>query len=203
MSIENTKISVTGSFIYPHLTRPDVRFNADGEYKLTLKVGKQDASEMLKEFDKALEASLADAEKKVKGKKVTEAPKPYAVEGDNVFFKFKMKASGTNGKTKERFTQRPTLFDAKKNPINNGTVIWGGSKMKVAYQLVPYYVPAIGAGVSARLKAVQVLKLVEGKDTAASHLFKEEEGFQTSNNSPNNLTENKSNETEVQASTDF
>jgi hypothetical protein len=109
-----------------------------------------------------------------------------------------MKASGTNSKTKEKFTQRPTLFDAKKNPINNGTVIWGGSKMKVAYQLVPYYVPAIGAGVSARLKAVQVLKLVEGKDTASSHLFKEEEGFETST-----PTETKSNETEVQASTDF
>ena len=75
-----------------------------------------------------------------------------------------MKASGVNGKTKERFTQRPALFDSKKRPITNGTVIWGGSQMKVAYQLAPYYVPAIGAGVSARLKAVQILKLVEGKD---------------------------------------
>ena len=136
MSIENTKISVTGSFIYPHLTRPDVRFNADGEYKLTLKVGKQDASEMLKEFDKALEASLADAEKKVKGKNVKEAPKPYAVEGDNVFFKFKMKASGTNGKTKERFTQRPTLFDAKKRPITNGTVVWVAVREKLHTNLL-------------------------------------------------------------------
>ena len=56
-----------------------------------------------------------------KGKKVKESPHPrYNVEGNNVFFKFKMKASGTNSKTKEKFTQRPTLFDAKKNPINNG-----------------------------------------------------------------------------------
>ena len=203
MSIENTKISVIGEAIYPHLTKPDVRFNQDGEYKVTLKVSKSDATDMVKLFDQALDDSLAKAEEKVKGKKVKEAPRPYTTEGDHVFFKFKMKASGTNSKTKEKFTQRPTLFDAKKNPINNGTVIWGGSKMKVAYQLVPYYVPAIGAGVSARLKAVQILKLVEGRDTAASHLFKEEEGFQTSNNSPNNLTENKSNETEVQASTDF
>ena len=84
MSIVNTKISVTGSLIYPHLTRPDVRFNADGEYKLTLKVGKQDASEMLKEFDKALEASLADAEKKVKGKKVMLDTSPRVVLVQNV-----------------------------------------------------------------------------------------------------------------------
>ena len=200
MSIENTKISVAGSFIYPHLVRPDVKFNADGEYKVTLKVSKSDASEMLKQFDKALEDSLADAEKKAKGKKIKEAPKPYTVEGDNVFFKFKMKASGTNGKTKERFTQRPLLLDSKKRPITNGTVIWGGSEGKIAYQLAPYYVPAIGAGVSARLKAVQILKLVEGKDTSSSHLFKEEVGFET----PSPSTSETSNEkTPVQNSTDF
>ena len=201
MSIENTKISVIGEAIYPHLTKPDVRFNQDGEYKVTLKVSKSDATDMVKLFDQALDDSLVKAEEKVKGKQVKEAPRPYTTEGDNVFFKFKMKASGTNSKTKEKFTQRPTLFDAKKRPITNGTVIWGGSKMKVAYQLVPYYVPAIGAGVSARLKACQILKLVEGKDSASSHLFKEEEGYETS--TPNNLSETKSNETEVQTSTDF
>ena len=196
-----TKVSVTAEAVYPHLVKPDVRFNELGEYKVTLKVAKQDASEMVKEIEKSIEDSLAKAEKENKGKSVKSAPKPYKEESDHVFFKFKMKASGTNSKTKEKFTQRPTLFDAKKRPITNGTVIWGGSKMKVAYQLVPYYVPAIGAGVSARLKACQILKLVEGKDSASSHLFKEEEGYETS--TPNNLSETKSNETEVQTSTDF
>ena len=200
MSTNTTKVSVAGEAIYPHLSKPDVRFNADGEYKVTLKISKQDASEMVKQFDQALDDSLAEAEKKAKGKKVKEAPKPYTAEGDNVFFKFKMKASGVNGKTKERFTQRPALFDSKKRPITNGTVIWGGSQMKVAYQLAPYYVPAIGAGVSARLKAVQILKLVEGKDTSSSHLFKEEDGFET----PEKSEESTSNGTsKVQESTDF
>ena len=200
MSNITTKVSVAGEAIYPHLTRPDVRFNQDGEYKVTLKISKSDATNMVKEFDQAIDDSLADAEKKAKGKKIKPAPKPYTIEGDNVFFKFKMKASGLNGKTKERFTQRPTLFDSKKRPITNGTVIWGGSEMKVAYQLAPYYVPAIGAGVSARLKAVQILKLVEGKDTASSHLFKEEDGFETkepTSESTSNGT------TQVQDSTDF
>ena len=60
---------------------------------------------------------------------------------------------------------------------------------------------SIGAGVSARLKAVQILKLVEGKDTASSHLFKEEDGFET----PSSSTSEASNEKtpEVQNSTDF
>ena len=194
-----TKISVTGSFIYPHLVRPDVKFSAEGEYKVTLKVKKSDAVEMVKVLDQALIDSLADAEKKNKGKKVKEAPKPYAVEGDNVFFKYKMKASGTNKKTNEKFVQRPALFDAKKNPIPNGTSIWGGSLGKIAYQLVPYYVPAIGAGVSARLKAVQITKLVEGSGSASADLFTKVDGFETKQE----INGSANAKTEVQNSTDF
>ena len=70
MSSENTNISVIGEAIYPHLTKPDVRFNQDGEYKVTLKVSKSDATDMVKLFDQALDDSLAKAEKDSKGKKV-------------------------------------------------------------------------------------------------------------------------------------
>ena len=197
MSDITTRVSVVGESIYPHLNKPDVRFNDWGEYKVTLKVSKQDAQSMVKLIDQAIEENLATAEKEAKGKKVTPAPKPYKIEGDNVFFKYKMRASGTNKKTNEKFSQRPALFDAKKNPIPASQSIWGGSLMKVAYQLIPYNSPAIGAGVSARLKAAQIIKLVEGKD---QNVFKEEDGFQTTK------TEEKSNshaKTSVQESSDF
>ena len=197
MSDITTRVSVVGEAVYPHLTKPDVRFNEYGEYKVTLKIAKQDASAMVKLFDQACEDSLASAEKEAKGKKIKSAPKPYKLEGDNVFFKYKMRASGINKKTNEKFSQRPALFDAKKNPIPASQSIWGGSLMKVAYQLIPYNSPAIGAGVSARLKAAQIIKLVEGKD---QNVFKEEDGFQTT------TTEEKSNshaKTSVQESSDF
>ena len=197
MSDITTRVSVVGESVYPHLNRPDVRFNDYGEYKVTLKVGKQDAQSMVKLIDQAIEDCLAEAEKEAKGKKIKPAPKPYKIEGDNVFFKYKMRASGTNKKTNEKFSQRPALFDAKKNPIPASQSIWGGSLMKVAYQLIPYNSPAIGAGVSARLKAAQIIKLVEGKD---QNVFKEEDGFQTT------TTEEKSNshaKTSVQESSDF
>ena len=197
MSDITTRVSVVGESIYPHLNRPDVRFNDWGEYKVTLKVRKQDAQSMVKLIDQAIEENLATAEKEAKGKKITPAPKPYKQEGDNIFFKFKMRASGTNKKTNEKFSQRPALFDAKKNPIPASQSIWGGSLMKVAYQLIPYNSPAIGAGVSARLKAAQIIKLVEGKD---QNVFKEEDGFETAK------TEEKINshaKTSVQESSDF
>jgi len=174
-----TQVSVAGEAIYPHLVKPDVRFNELGEYKVTLKVSKSDATAMVKNIDQAIVDSLAKAEKEAKGKKVKEAPKPYTEESNFVFFKFKMKASGVNRKTQEKFSQRPILLDAKKNPISADVSIWGGSIMKIAYQAVAYFTPMLGAGVSLRLKQVQVIKLVEGKQ---DNLFKEEDGFETKTN---------------------
>ena len=191
-----TQVSVAGESIYPHLVKPDVRFNELGEYKVTLKVSKQDATNMVKQIDQAIVDSLAKAEKDTKGKKVKDAPKPYTEESDFVFFKFKMKASGVNRKTQEKFSQRPTLFDAKKNPISADTSIWGGSIMKVAYQAVPYFTPMLGAGVSLRLKAVQVIKLVQGKSD--NNIFKEEDGFTSQSTGSEN-----SNAPKVQEGSDF
>ena len=196
MAISN--ISVIGEAVYPHLNKPDVKWNEAGEYKVTLKVAKSDASEMLKLYNSAIEDALKLAEQNHKGKGIKNAPKPFTEEDKFVFFKFKMKATGVNQKTKEKFSQRPQLFDAKKNPIPLSTLIWGGSKMRVAYNLVPYYTPMLGAGITARLKAVQVISLVEGKD---SNLFSKEDGYETT---PEPKAEVISNETsEVQESKDF
>ena len=195
MSDNNTKVSVAGEAIYPHLMKPDVRFNELGEYKVTLKLDKRDASQMVKDIDQAIEDSLAKAQKDNKGKTVKSAPKPYKEESGNVFFKFKMKASGVNKKTQEKFTQRPQLLDSKKNPIAPSTSIWGGSIMKIAYEPFPYFTPMLGAGISLRLKAVQVIKLVEGK---SNNVFKEEDGFETTPERTNSDVSS-----EVQASSDF
>ena len=196
MSDIPTKVSVAAEAVYPHLVKPDVRFNELGEYKVTLKVAKQDASQMVKEIDQAIEDSLAKAEKDNKGKKIKSAPKPYKEESNNVFFKFKMKASGVNKRTQEKFTQSPQLLDAKKNPIASNTSIWGGSIMKVAYHPVPYCTPMLGAGVSLRLKADQIIKLVEGK---ADNIFKEEDGFEATPEKENSNAQSQ----EVQESSDF
>ena len=97
-----THVSVLGEAIFPHLNKPDVKFNAEGEYKVTLKVKKSDATGMIELFNQAQVDSLKQFTQE-KGKKVKEAPHPrYNIEGDNVFFKFKLKASGTNNKTKEK-----------------------------------------------------------------------------------------------------
>ncbi len=192
---EQSLISVVGEFVYPHLNKPDVRFNEAGEYKVTLKVPTAKGKEMMNSIDKAIESSIADAEKE-SGKKVKTAPRPYTIEGDNVFFKFKMKATGINRKTKENFSQKPVVLDSQKNPMPSTVSIWGGSKGKIAYQMRTYYVPALGAGVTMQLKAVQVIELVEGGSKQLD-LFDKEDGYVSQ------VKEDVPKTTEVQTSTDF
>jgi len=195
---EATNISELGESLYPHLNRPDVKFNENGEYKVTLKIPADKAKDMIALYEKAIEDSISKAETELKGKKVKVAPKPFSIEDGFALFKYKMKATGINRKTKEPFSQRPLLFDAKKNPLNPSSCnIWGGSKMKIAYVLRSYYSPALGAGVTAQLKAVQIIELVEGKQM---DLFAKEDGYETkaSVEEMNDVPQ-----TEVQTSTDF
>ena len=84
---QTTNISEIGEAIYPHLNKPDVRFSEAGEYKVTLKVAKSDATEMLKLYNKAIEDSLKLAEQNHKGKGIKNAPKPFTEEDGFVFFK--------------------------------------------------------------------------------------------------------------------
>lgn len=187
------QISAKGEFVYPHLNKPDVRFNEAGEYKLTLKVPQKEALSMVTLLDKELDACIAKVEKEKKGKKVKLAPKPYQIEDGFAFFKFKMKATGVNRKTKESFSQKPALFDSNKNPFPQSTSIWGGTKGKVAFNVKDYFVPALGAGVTLQLIAVQIIDLVEGGGKQGD-LFDKEDGY---------TVQEKDVSSEVQTSTDF
>lgn len=187
------QISAKGEFVYPHLNKPDVRFNEAGEYKLTLKVPQKEALSMVTLIDKELDACVAKVEKEKKGKKVKLAPKPYQIEDGFAFFKFKMKATGVNRKTKESFSQKPALFDSNKNPFPQSTSIWGGSKGKVAFNVKDYFVPALGAGITLQLIAVQIIDLVEGGGKQGD-LFDKEDGYTVQETDVSS---------EVQASTDF
>ena len=132
-------------------------------------------------MDEQFAASVAKAKKENPGKKIKEGDVPYSVNDDTgkVTVRFKLKAKVTP-KQGDPFEQRPALFDAKGKPIGPDAKIGGGSKVKVAYELVPYYTAIAGAGVSLRLKAVQVIDLVEFSGGASSEAygFGEEEGYE-------------------------
>jgi hypothetical protein len=70
------------------------------------------------------------------------------------------------------------VFDAKGTPMKD-VQVWGGSEVKVAYVLRPFYTVMVGAGVQAKLSAVQVIKLVTGgARDAGAYGFNEEDGYE-------------------------
>lgn len=186
-----------GVAVWPTLNAPDTKFSKPGEkgdYRtgLRLKLSDPGVTEFVAQIDELHKAALekgkeewAEAKKAAakKGSKLDwkANPVPYKVcvdeEGNElpeVQFNFKM-AAFIKPKDKEGWDQRPSLFDAKGVTLTGKIPkIGGGSTIKVAFDAVPYYVPTSvgGAGLTLRLRGVQILKLVQfGGHTAASMGF--------------------------------
>ena len=173
----NTNIvTPRGKLVYPHLNKADTKFDKDGVWRANLRIPKEEAKTLVDDIDNQIQENATEETNK-RNKKVKVANPPYTDDGEgNYVFNFKLKASGIrpNG---ERWSQKPILYDSKGNLFNNKDIIWGGTEAKVAFQPSSYYVPSIGAGVSLRLKAVQILNLVSSNQDASSYGFKQEEGF--------------------------
>lgn len=100
-----------------------------------------------------------------------EFDRPFKKEEDGTWtFKAKLKgAYGTDA------TRKPTQYDAKGVKLPDDFQLTTGSKVNIAVVFVPYYMRE--AGVSLRLRAVQVLELKEMKEESP---FASVDGFQFS-----------------------
>lgn len=179
-------VSPAGTAQYPWLNKPDTKFNPDGEYKCNLEIkDPQEIAKITSFLDEQHEASVAKAKKENAGKKIKEGDVPYSLneETGTVTVRFKLKAKVTP-KNGEPFEQRPAVFDAKGKPTKDAKV-GGGSTLKIAYEIVPYYTAIAGAGISLRLKAAQIINLVEfsGGAGADAYGFGEEDGYEAEDNS--------------------
>lgn len=179
-------VTPAGIAQYPYLSKPDTKFNPDGEYKMKLEVSDPTGVQALVTFlDEQIVKSVELAKKENPGKKIKTGDAPYSINEDSgkitVSFKLKAKVTPKNG---EPFEQRPAIFDAKGKPLQDVNV-GGGSKVKVAYEVVPFYTALVGASISLRMKAVQVIDLKEfsGGASAEGYGFGEEDGYEAEDNS--------------------
>lgn len=185
-------ITPAGTALYPKLGEPDTKFKAEGTYSVKLRLAGNDADELIAICDAATEeafaAAISEAKNERDKKKVKKADPSYTAEEDEdgnetgaMLFNFKMTATGVSKKTGKDWTRVCPVFDAKRKPIDPKKIkIGSGSIVKVAYDAMPFYTAALGAGCSLRLEAVQILELHEwGNKDAASFGFGEEEGYDT------------------------
>jgi hypothetical protein len=135
--------SPKGTAVYPSLTKPDTRYNAEGVYKTGLELKGKDA-EGLKETLKEVFIEEFGA-KKMSGAKLPMKEN----EDGSITFNFKSK-------------NQPKVFDAKGNPVKNlaDLRLGGGSVIKVAAAAKAYNAGG-NTGVTLYLNAVQIIDLVE------------------------------------------
>lgn len=198
----------TGTAFYPKIHTPDTKFTPEGVFECAVILTEEEAQPLIEKLTK-FSADAVEAEKKsimadtsvpmgkrtqkVSSLKVADIPVKTLYDDETgeptgmVSIKFKMKASykDKSGNTKH---QKPSLFDASKppKPLSPDVQVWGGSQVRVAGEATVYNTAALGMGISLRLSAVQVIKLVSGSGegaTADSYGFQGEEGGYESSDS--------------------
>lgn len=187
-----------GKAQWAHLTVADTKWNPDGEYKVNLVLEADKAQDLMKQLDRIQAENYAKAKEenpKKAAKVIDKAPYEEEMNDDgtetgNIVFKFKMKARGQtrNGETFER---KPSLVDGKGKPITNRDFkVGNGSDLAVAFETVPYFIPATNiASVALRMKAVQIVNLLEfgGGETFGFDSY--ESGFDASSQNTNDSEE--------------
>lgn len=171
-----------GVAIFPWLNRADTKYKPAGEYRVKVRYQREDVEEIITKLDELKEKALAEAKKnpKNKGKKVRDNDYYTTVVDDNgdetgeVEFSFKRLAAGTR-KDGTKWTAKPDLFGPDGKKLDADVLIFGGSVIRVSFEVVPYDTPAAGAGISLRLMAVKVVELSEGNRSAASYGFEDDE----------------------------
>jgi hypothetical protein len=151
-----------GTAIYPRLTTPDTKFDKDGVYSVDLELdtSNKEAAAFIATLKKAADEAYKSTCESKGGKKLKRADLPIKDgEGDMVRIKFKLKAKA--GNEEKSWAQKPTLFDASGMAIQTPPNVGSGSRIKVAFEVVPFFTAMVGAGVSLRMKAVQILDLKE------------------------------------------
>lgn len=159
-------LTPVGTVDYPFLNTPDTKYKAEGEFKLKLKLDKSpEADALFRQLSAA--GSLAFDQAKGKAAHAGKRP-PKAAElpiydnGTQYVMTAKLKASGVNKATGQVFHQAPRLFDKNNKPWNMSTLVTHGSKLRICVELVAYDSPTTGAGITLRLKDVQILELGAG-----------------------------------------
>ena len=174
-----------GTALWAKVFEPDTKFNPLGDYSINLQMPLADSVAMSEQLDGIVQAKFKEAIKedpRLKNTLTTQEVCQPVYDRDtgddtgNVEFKFKLKAK-VQKRDGTYYEQQPAVLDSKKVPMGKDTLIGNGSKVKVAFEPITYVMASTKkVGVSLRLKAVQVIDLVEYGQSAAS-VFDEEDGY--------------------------
>jgi len=160
-------VTPKGEAMYPHLAKPDTKFDPDGKFRVKLKFTDEEAKQTLVEFvEKAMEFSRKNALKETAKKPMKQKSlipmMPYDEdEQGNLLMGVDTKAKITFSDGNVKYN-KVRVFDAQTNEISPDEVT-SGSIIRVQMVWRPYYMPASNTyGISKRLKFVQLIEKKAG-----------------------------------------
>ena len=173
---KKTFVTKTGIAVFPHLRRPEVFDGKEIGYTIKLMLTPEETEEMKQFLLDELEAVKNLPE--FAGKKWSKPSLGMGEDKDgNIIFKFK-KVAHFKSRTGTEVTTTLPIFDASGKPLPKEVDPSGGSQVKVAYSVYPFYKTSAIHGLSLRLEAIQVIELKEyGKQDASGFGFGEEKGY--------------------------
>lgn len=161
-------ITPVGVAVYPHLTKPDTKYDPAGVYKTKLRVPAAEAAELIERLEKIRDEAYAelDAAKRKKLKLADVCEVELDEDGNEtgfVIFSAKLKAT-VIPKDGDPWEQEPIIWDSQNNRLPlKGLSIWGGSKIRLSCDVIPFELAQAKLfGVALRLRQVQIIELVEG-----------------------------------------
>lgn len=168
---------------YPHLKDPDMKFNPEGVFSVTMRFeGKTPELQALIEKleaiqDKAFDEAVSEANAMNK-KKIHKSDLFFEDEEGNVYLKFKQNAV-IKKKDGSTVNTKVAHFDSKGKPIDVN--VGRDSVIRLSFTAAPYFMQSTKqVGLSLRPVAVQVIKLNEfGGNSAEDYGFSsDEEGYE-------------------------
>lgn len=150
MSKTKTFKTPEGVAMYPWLNKADFQFDSQGQFKVNLRVTKEEAKPLIEAVKEAANDAF--------GNKAKNAKLPFKNDeetGDVIIV------------TKSKF--KPKFVDSAGVLISENQVpsIYGGSTLKLAGTMYPYTAGG-NQGVSLQLAGVQIIELSQGSNTAFS-----------------------------------
>jgi len=163
-------ITPDGIAQHTRLLIPETKYAPEGNYSVKMEFTGEDAKTLAEFLDTKMEDSYKEAKKENPSKRIKKADAPHQWNDNGTLsVNFRMKASGVT-KDGKAWSRKPPILNADLTPYE-GTEITDGSKLVISYTPAPFYIRLIGAGLSIRLEAVQVIGLPEPVIRPANYGF--------------------------------
>jgi hypothetical protein len=166
---------------YLFINKPGKAFDEGGipDYTATLLLTEEDAKPLIDAIDKLKAEALAEV--KTTKKTAREADDPYATDEKTGMIRFRFKKPSETNYDGKKAKAHVAVADARGNIIPQDKVpaMGSGSIIKINGYLSPYYVPALGVGVSLKLRGLQLVKLQSfGGEDAKFEVEEDDDAFE-------------------------